>query len=492
VSAADSAPHAQPPAKRVARNTALRAAAEILGKFATLVLTIVLIAKLGIDASGQFAVALAISQLYWPIAGFGLDRLMLREVAIDPTQTAVMVPRLNAFKLLVGLLCIAVGTLYVSIDQGWGTVSQLTLILGFSLVATLIGATAQNVFMAHERMEDYFIAALPVKVFSAIIGIAVLLLGGGLLAVGLSSVIAAIAGIGIGWWILSSRYHQAPATLDRHPRTWVPMLRTAGPWGVQEVLGQITFRFGIIVLFSSAGETVTGEYRSAYQLLEATLFLPWSIATSVLPIISRSTRGQSTGDEPALEVITRSAIELVLALMLPIAVILAFCAHPVLDAIYPASALPAASYLPLLAAGSVIYGIGHIAGIVALSHLPGRRTIEVMALTAAFAVVAVLILVPAHAGQGAAVAALATESVLTLLSLRLAFKAAGPHILLALISTSTVAGLAMAAAVYPFRDQLIPAVLVGGSVYAVVLLALEYRRQGATWMLMRSMVPGLR
>ncbi|MBO9531364.1 MAG: oligosaccharide flippase family protein [Solirubrobacteraceae bacterium] len=493
MSAADQLETAPPPAHRVARNTALRAAAEILGKFATLALTSVMFIKLGTDAAGQFGFALAVSQLYWPIAGFGLDRLMLREIAIDNDQTANLVPKLNSFKLVVGLLCAVVGTLFVSIDQGWGTVSSLTLILGLSLVATLIGATAQNVFMARERMEDFFLAALPVKVFSAIVGIVILLLGGGILAVGAASLFAAIVGVGIGWWILSSRYGQPPAALDRHPRTWLPLLRRSGPWGLQEVFGQITFRFGFILLFLTAGDAIAGEYRAGYQLLEATLFLPWSIAASVLPLVARSRRGEVSAEgEPSLEVITRSGIELVLALLLPIAVLLGLCAAPILKTIYTSAALPAASYLPYLAAASVIYGVGHIAGLVALSHLPGRRTVEVMAISAIFSVAIVVALVPTHGAPGAAWAALATESVLSLLSLRLAVKAAGPTILLGFISTSTVAAAVMAAAVLPFRDDLIPSVLVGGCVYAVVLLALEYRRQGATWALMRRMVPGQR
>ncbi|MFT4034877.1 MAG: oligosaccharide flippase family protein [Patulibacter sp.] len=489
---ADSLAPARPPAARVARNTALRAAAEILGKLATLALTSIMVVQLGIDAAGQFGFALAISQLYWPLAGFGLDRLMLREIAVDPRQTAVLVPQLNGFKLAAGLLCVVVGTLFVAISQGWGTVAAITLILGLSLVATLIGSTAQNVFMARERMEDYFVAALPVKLFGAVLGIAVLLIGGGLVAVGLANLIAACAGIGLGWWLLSTRYDQPPAGLAGTPRTWSPLLRRSGPWGVQEVFGQITLRFGIIVLFLSAGDTIAGEYRSAYQLLEATLFLPWSIASSVLPLIARAAGDRASGDEPPLEVITRSAIELVCSLMLPISVLLALCAEPILRTLYTSQALPAAGYLPLLAAAAVIYGAGHIAGIVALSHLPGRRTVETMAITSAISVALVLLLVPAYGGRGAAIAALATETVLTVLSLRLAMQVTSAKILLSMVSTSTVAALAMAAVVLPLRDHLVAAVIAGGCVYALILLGLEYRRRGATWALMRSIVPGLR
>ncbi|MDO9352437.1 MAG: oligosaccharide flippase family protein [Solirubrobacteraceae bacterium] len=481
-----------PAARVVARNTALRAAAEVLGKLATLALTVVMLRQLGAGAVGDFGVALAISQLYWPIAGFGLDRLMLREIAVDDAAKARMVPQLNAFKLVIGLLCTLVGTAGMALyNPDSDEVVLVTLLLSLGLVATLIGATAQTVFMAKERTQDYFVAALPVKVLGAILGIAALAVGGGIVAVATTNLFAAVMGVALGWWILARRYDQPPATLAGNPRTWWSLARTAGPWGVQEIFGQVMFRVGIIVLYLYAGRQVAGEYRVAYQLLEATLFLPWSIATSILPLIARSKRGVSEHGEPTLEAVTRGSIELVIALMLPIAILLGLCAEPIL-ALLGKDAAPAVEFLPYLAAASVVYGVGHMAGIVGLTHLPGRRTIEVTAIAALFSVAAVALLIPAQEGKGAAIAALATELVLTGLSLGLAVKVAGAEILRSAASVGVVSGLAMAAVVYPLRDHLVFAVIAGGAVYLIVLLALEYRRQGPAWMLARSVLPGSR
>ncbi|MDQ8043940.1 MAG: oligosaccharide flippase family protein [Solirubrobacteraceae bacterium] len=476
----------------MARNTALRASAEVLGKIATLALTIVMGRELGTVAVGEFGFALAVSQLYWPIAGFGLDRLMLRAIAVDHTATAKFVPQLNAFKLTVGLLCTVVGTAAVAYLGKGSTVVWVTLLLSLTLVATLIGATAQSVFMAHERTQDFFVAALPVKVVSSFLGIAVLLAGGGLIAVGVTSLIAAVAGIVIGFVLLGRKYDQPPAGLAGTPRTWWPLARAAGPWGLQEVFGQITFRVGIIVLYVSAGATATGDYRYAYQLLEATLFLAWSIGTSILPLVARTQRGVSKDGEPPLESVTSGAIELVVVLMLPIAVMLSLCAHPLLTLLFDQDGVRAATFLPFLAIASVVYGIGHIAGIVALTHLPGRKTVETMAIAAGFSLIAVLILVPAHAARGTAIAALCTETVLAGLSLRLAIQAAGPSIIKGIVSIGLIAGAAMVAVVLPLRDNLWLSAIAGGLTYAVVLLALEYRRRGPAWDLFRSIAPGSR
>ena len=71
----------RPPARRVARNTALRAAAEIVGKVASLVLFAYVARELGEGTLGDFVFALAVAQIIWAIAGFGLDRMLLRDVA---------------------------------------------------------------------------------------------------------------------------------------------------------------------------------------------------------------------------------------------------------------------------------------------------------------------------------------------------------------------------------------------------------------------------
>lgn len=500
---------APPPAQRVAINTVLRAAAEILGKVATLVLTVVMIHKLGDEPFADFAFALAVTQLYWPIAGFGLDRLLLREIAIDPSKADGLIPQLNAFKLVVGAICTVVGALLVaSLDRG-SDVTWTTVILGVTLVATLFGATAQSVFMAHERTQDYFVAALPVKVAGSILGIFVLVAGGGIIAVATTSLIAALFGIGIGWALLIRKYHVRGMKLGGTPRTWGALARRSGPWGVQEIFGQVIFRAGIIVLYLFAGKSATTDYRLAYQLMEASLFVPWSVGTSVLPLIARAKSIGKNGadapadplaepvpeprpDDPPLPAITRAGIELVLALMLPVAVLMVICAHPLLTTIFASDGAAAAALLPYLGLASIAYAVGHIAGLVALAHLPGRRTIEITAIAALFSVVLLLLLVPSREAEGAAIAALATETLLAALTVGLAARAAGWGIVKSLVSIPLLGAFVMAIVVTPVRDDLLLSIVLGSLAYVLVVGLLEYRRKGAAWTVVRSLLPGTR
>jgi O-antigen/teichoic acid export membrane protein len=70
---------------RLARNGALNASADVLSKICSLVFFALIARRLGEDTLGHYVFALAITSLVWSFAGFGLDRLAMRDIARDPT-----------------------------------------------------------------------------------------------------------------------------------------------------------------------------------------------------------------------------------------------------------------------------------------------------------------------------------------------------------------------------------------------------------------------
>ena len=69
---------------RLARNGALNASADVLAKVCSLVFFALVARRLGEDTLGHYVFALAIASLIWSFAGFGLDRMALRDIARDP------------------------------------------------------------------------------------------------------------------------------------------------------------------------------------------------------------------------------------------------------------------------------------------------------------------------------------------------------------------------------------------------------------------------
>lgn len=474
----------RPPARRVARNTALRAGAEIIGKVASVVLFAYIARELGKGTLGEFVFALALSQIIWAVAGFGLDRMLLRDVA---REREVAIDRLFwnmvAFKLTAGVAGVALAVLAVWLLGYGDTVQWLVAILGVSFIVVLVSSSAQTVFQAYERMEYYFYAAVPNKILAALFGIGALVLGGGIVAVALGNLVAALLALVLAMLILGWRFVRPSPSV--RPREWPRLARVSAPFGLQEVLGQIIFRMDIVLLSLFATSAVVGAYGAAYRVLEATLFLAWSIGTSVLPMYSYL----EPGDDPPLERVFEASLKFVVVIMLPAAVTMLVCAEAIVDLLYGLPAFDGA--VPLmrwLALAIVAYGVGHLAGVLVLVRRPGRVTVRAMAGVALFNIAITLALIGPFEAEGVAAASLATEVVLAATVLVLARSVTAVPSAWRVGGPALLAGTAMAAAMWPVRDQLAIALPIGVVVYLAIVGLLEAPRLGGDLAAVRGLL----
>lgn len=468
----------------MARNTALRASAEIVGKLASVVLFAFIARGLGTGILGEFVFALAVAQIVWAVAGFGLDRMALRDIA---REREAAVDRLfwdiTGFKAVAGTAGVAVSVaLVVALDYS-GREQQLIAILGASFVVVLMSSSAQTVFQAYERMEYFFYAAVPNKILAAVLGIAVLALGGGIVAVAVSNLVAAVAGLVLAMAIMYRRFARPTAKVT--PRRWPQLLRRSGPFGLQEVFGQIIFRLDIVLLSLITTSAIVGQYGAGYRLIEATLFLAWSVGTSVLPMYSYL----EPDGELSLYRVFEGSLKFVTVIMMPVSVALFVCARPIVDLLYGLPAYEGAvPVLRWLAFSALAYALGHLAGILVLVRRPGRVTVVAVGAVAVVSTVINLLLIPAYEAQGAAAAALATQVILGGVSLALARSVAGTPRPLWVLGPATVAGAAMAAAMVPFADHLIIALPLGAVAYLLVLAAIESRSLGGDLSALKAVV----
>jgi O-antigen/teichoic acid export membrane protein len=474
----------RPAANRVARNTALRAAAEIAGKVASLVLFAYIARELGEGTLGDFVFALALSQIVWAVAGFGLDRMLLRDVARE-REPAIdrLFWNMVAFKFCAGLAGVALSVLAVWLLGYSDTVQQLVAILGLSFIVVLIGSSAQTVFQAYERMEYYFYSAVPNKILAALFGLGALVLGGGIVAVAVGNLAAALLALVLAMLILGWRFARPSPSV--RPREWPGLARTSAPFGLQEVLGQIIFRMDIVLLSFFTTSAVVGAYGAAYRVLEATLFLAWSIGTSVLPMYSYL----EPGDDPSLERVFEASLKFVVVIMLPIAVIMLVCAEALVDLLYGLPAFDGAvPVMRWLAFAIVAYGVGHLAGVLVLVRRRGRVTVWAMVAVAAFNIAITLALVGPFEAVGVAAATLATEVVLAVTVLVLARPVTGVPNAWRVAGSALIASAAMAAAMHPFREELLIALPLGAIVYLALLTLIEARRMSGDLAAIRAML----
>jgi O-antigen/teichoic acid export membrane protein len=468
-------------AARLLRNGALTASADVLSKLASLAFFALVARRLGGSTLGDYVFAMALTSLLWSFGGFGLDRMAMRDISRDPAamrRLTVPVATLRATATLV-MTAACVGALALAGRDGTGL--ALVAIMGAGTAITLAASTAQTAFAAFERMELVFATKVPWTFASALTGAAIVLAGGGIVLATAASAIGVGLCATVYCAVLLSRRFGAPSPWPR-VRTWPRLLRTAVPFGFQEMLGQVIFRFDTVLLALLAASAVVGAYGAAFRMLEATLFLVWSIGFAVMPMYSYV---QAHGGHLAR--IYEGSLKLALIVMAPIAAVLLVCAEPIVDLIY---GLPqyadSVTVLRLLAPAIAIYGVGHLAGMLVLVRRRGRVTIAMTGTVAAFNVAACLVLIPWLHAEGAAIATLASEALLAGLALTLAHRAAPDARLGWALATPVIAAAVMGAAMLPVASTLWIALPVGGVVYAAALLALEHRRLARDLKLFRS------
>jgi O-antigen/teichoic acid export membrane protein len=454
---------------RLARNGGLNAAAEIFSKVCSLVFFALIARRLGESTLGHYVFALAITSLIWSFAGFGLDRMALRDIAREPEVMKRIAFPMATMKAAAAGVSAAVVALVLAVGGEDREAWSLVLILGGSTALSMATSTAQTIFAAHERMEYVFLTKVPWALLSAILGITIVLNGGGIVsATAVSALGVSILGNAWAWSIVRRRYGRPSRTL--RIREWPGLFGKAIPFSFQEMLGQVIFRFDTVLLAAIAASAVVGAYGAAYRMLESTLFIAWSIGFAVMPMFSY------LREEPLTHMF-EGALKMVLVLMAPIAAALFVCAPAVIDLVY---GLPqyesSVEVLRLLAPAVAIYSVGHIAGLLVLVRRPGRVTVTVSAIVATVNIVACAILIPSIEANGAAIATLLSEGLLAVLGLILARRATGSTRLLWVAGTPVLAAVAMGLAMWPVSDTLWLALPIGAVVYGAVLLALEAHR----------------
>lgn len=460
-----------PSARRVARNTGLAIGAEVVGKAAPLVLFALIARILGARTLGDYVLAFAVTSLIFPVATLGMDRLLVREASQDRGAVDRLFFDLVALKAIVSVGGVLAAAAVMALLGYPERVVTLTLLLGFATVLNILGASALGVFQAYERMEYHVYSTLPQKYLSAGLGIAVLLLGGSIVAVAAGVLIASGVGLVIAF-VLQFRFFRRPP-LRIHAGRWRAIVRDAMPFGLQELFAQVLFRIDIVLLSLYTSSAVVGWYGASYRLLEASLFVSWSVASAVMPMFSYL--GEDT--RPSLSTVYEKSVKFLLALTVPIGVVLVVEAEALIELIYGLERFdPSVGALRLLGGALILYAVTHLTGALVLARRRGGPFVWATAGVALLNVALNLVLIPRLSLDGAAAATLISELVLVVLALVLAQRLLGRLRLMAMASGPLVAGAAMGIVMIALNGELLLTLPLGTLAYLLVLCAFEFRR----------------
>ena len=452
-------------AATVGRNTAVQVAGEIVGKIASVAFYLVMARRLGQDGFGAFMFALSLALLTTTFAGFGTDALVTRDVAREPDRHRLFWPAI-AVKLTVGCAAVAAAIL-ITVISGWsGSVTAAVAILAVAALVELLSKTVYATFQGLEDMRPVAVALLLQRLLTAAAGIGALLAGAELVAVAAIYLGGALAAQVWAQRRLRARGVRPVRELSR--RRAVALARESAPIGLATLLGTALFRIDTTILGLLKDEAAVGVYSAAYRLLETTLFLSYAFGAALLPALSRA--GRDT--QPSLGDLYALGAKAVLAVLVPVGIVFALFAEPIIRLLYGDEYRDATTALRLLGGAAALYGLSYLSSLTLIACDRQRLLVWVVGAVLVQNVVLNLALIPAHSYDAAAFATSVSEATMALAFAALVVRESGRIALARVIAAPLAGALAMLAVAAAGPETLVLAA-VALVAYAVAAIAVE-------------------
>jgi O-antigen/teichoic acid export membrane protein len=452
--------------RTVLRNSAFLVVAEILRRLFSLVMVLLIARSLGVEGFGRYAFVLAFVALFAGLAEFGLDTLLIKDVARHPERGAThygstLVLKLGTSALAAGLTCATVAVLSYPAATTRAVYIMATASIFYALVET-----ASALCKALQRMEYSALISIARSVLLIPLVLFVLWRGGGLVPIVTAYLGSAVLLFGLSMIVVTARVVRPSFALA------APFLRTilrnALPFVVVSGIYMLGHRLDILMLSKMAGDAAVGLYTSAYTPVETILTIPALLTQALFPALSQSYHRSFE----ALRALAMRSLRIFLALALPMSAGIAVLAPQILDLMFSEEFDLAVIPLRIFGAMLCVFFLQVLLGWVLTAMDRLRWLIGINLVTVAVNVFLNVLLIPAYGPTGAALA-LAVSAVTGLTLLVAVLQRLRVVSLAGLKLPRIVLGTAaIAAGSYLLRDfNVFLVVAAGGALYVVVLWA---------------------
>lgn len=454
--------------RTIARNALALAAADIVGKLASLGFYVVMARKLGEHGFGAYTFALSLAQLMTVFAGFGIDEWIARTVARDADSAPRLMTDALLAKAVFGLTGVA-AAVAVALAGGYPREVALTVaLLAFGALAELFMNVFNATFQGLDDLRVPAAASVLQRLAIAGGGIAALLAGAGIVTIAAIYFAAAMAAAALVAGRLAARGVRPERTPSRARA--LRLVRGTFALGLTVLLNTMLFRVDAVLVSLIKGTAAVGFYGAAYRLLESPLFIAYGLTAALLPALSRASRSTT----PSVGELAEAGLKLIVCALAPVGVAFAVLADPIVRLVFSPDFAPAVPALRLLGGAAALYGVGYFSAFVLLSQ--GRQGVLpwVTASVLAFNLAANLALIPLLSFRGAALVTSLSEAGLAAGFLFHVVRVTGP-LSVRRICAAPLAGCAAIALVTVAIGPGLAALAIAPVAYVAVLVAVDWR-----------------
>lgn len=331
---------------------------------------------------------------------FGLRSVVTREVARSPENStsilrqSLKIRGITTLFAFVSAYCIILFT-EKSFDIQIGIV-----IFGLSLFAVAAMDVIEGMIVAREASVYITISALFSNTLKIFVGILVLRMGYGLIAILIVYFAISFINTVLSWWfyrIVFSNVKQNTTVNEPHLRRF--LIRESVPFVFLTLISKVYYKNDIIILSMLKGDRTVGLYSAAYLPVDALLTIANSISNAAYPIMSRMFGCDGKGLKSFNDTLSRY----MLLLFIPIAITLTAIGPEMMSFIFKDNYAEAMPIMRLLGwmpvAETVTFGMGNVLA----ATYKQKITAKISIVNACINLVLCLILIPKYSYWGGAV-----------------------------------------------------------------------------------------
>lgn len=300
--------------QKLAKNTTILLASEIINKVLSFFLIIIIARYLGDVGLGKYSFVFAFVGIFYIISDFGISMLMTREVAKDRLLTKKYTDNVFTFKVIIAVFTILVPFMIILLTEKSFDVRIGVLIAGIAMSLNYMAYPFRNVFLAHEKQIYHAVYSIIERIIAFTLGIVVLYLGYGLLSFLMVLVLSNFVSLIYSYLVVSKKFTKVGFELDINFLKGA--LKKSLPFWFTLIFMTFYFKIDTIMLGFMSGFQVTGWYNAAYKIIDAFTAIPFIIAIVVFPVMSRFHKNK----EKFLQLLYKKSFYYLFMLGLPLAV----------------------------------------------------------------------------------------------------------------------------------------------------------------------------
>jgi len=273
-------------ARTVSKNTLTLIAGSAISQLLRVLYIGLLARYIGAEGLGRISTATALVSLLMLMVNFGLDALVIREVASDKSRAASYVTNVALIRLLLTWLLGAMLFVIVSLSPYETETVVIIVVYAFVYVFESLFDVVRSVFHAFQKMEYGVAADVTRDLMNVVVSIVGIGLGWSLVGIVSVSAIASLFKLVVGVALMRSRLVSTRLCFD--VRLSGRLLRESLPFFALLCISFAAERLSIIVLSWTDSAESVGIYSAGAFAITAVLLIPGMFYQSIFPAFSQA------------------------------------------------------------------------------------------------------------------------------------------------------------------------------------------------------------